>query len=171
MTHPLDYTYGPQEPEREIVLRQVRDFDDALALTSRFECREDVLFANELPIFALRTGDAVLSQRGFADFLAQLLHTIDGGSWTYMHLYMCGSDASSRAVDALFARCGAAGVVLETRPPPLSRWRIVASQVRSEGDTCAYAALAECFVANNGSFDELEDVARCRRAGVALRDD
>ncbi|MDB4962555.1 MAG: hypothetical protein JWP01_2554 [Myxococcales bacterium] len=117
----IDVTYGPQAPEWETVLVQVRDIDDALALSSMFEYRDDVLFANDLPADALVTGAAILSERGFASFLADHLSSLDGARWTYTDLYRPtrGIDGAQDRVDSLVERCRGAGVELHHRPQPL----------------------------------------------------
>lgn len=186
----IDVTYGPQEPEWEAVLVQVRDIDDALALSSMFEYRDDVLFANDLPADALVTGAALLSERGFASFLADHLNSLDGGGWTYTDLYSAtrGTDGTQERVDSLVERCRAAGVELHHRPQPPTPWRVVVSQLACDADLAAFAMLASEYTANSWRIDlevnlamprqvvdvatseQMEDfVARCRRAGVVLR--
>jgi hypothetical protein len=186
----IDFRYGPQEPEWETVLHQVRDIDDALALSSLFEYRDDVLFANDISIDALVTDAMLLSERGFADLLASHLHTLDGESWSYVDLYRPtrGRDAEQDRVADLIARCRAAGIELTHRSQPPTPWRVVLAQVASEPDAAALTALVADHVANNWPIDLEDDLpalpsasvvatpeqiddfrARCRRAGVALR--
>lgn len=187
----IDITYGPQEPEWEAVLVQVRDIDDAFALSTMFEYRDDVLFANELPADALVTEDTFLSERGFASFLAEHLNSLDGvGRWTYMDLYRPtrGTEGTQERVDSLVERCRAGGVELHHRPQPPKPWRVVVSQLACDADLAAFAMLASGYTANSwpiglaadlamprqvadvATSEQMEDfVARCRRAGVVLR--
>jgi hypothetical protein len=176
-----------QEPEWEVVLGEVCDYDDALALYSLF-ASGDTLFANDLPVDALDTGIAILSQRCFAGFLAEHLASLDGAAWDYMSFYTHDFDAIPERVDALVARCREAGVELHHRPEPPSHWRVIASLLASDADLAAFAILARDYTANSWPID-LEDelpmprqvdtvataaqladlIARGRRAGVVLR--
>jgi hypothetical protein len=184
----IDVTYGPQEPEWEAVLAQVRDFEDALALASLFEI--DTLYANELPLDALATGAAFLSDRGLADLLAQHLMSLAPCTYTYLDLYSPtrGRDGSRERIAALVRRCCAAGVELHHRERPPTPWNVVVAQLASDADRAAFAELAQHYTANSWWIDLEVDlampapasspatpaqvadlVARCRRAGVVLR--
>jgi hypothetical protein len=186
----IDVSYGPQEPEWEVVLAQVREIDDALALSSLFEYRDDTLFANDLPADALSTGASLLSERGFASLLADHLNSLDEAGWTYTDLYRPtrGVDGTRERVAALVERCRAAGVELSHRARPPTPWRVVVAQLAGDADLAAFATLASEYLANHWPIDlevelampprtariatpaELADlIARCRRAGVALR--
>lgn len=166
------------------MLAEIHDLDDALALTWLFE-HGDTLFANGLPVDALITGAAFLSERGLAHFLVTHLGML--GEWDYMQLYSRGPDAEPRHVDDLIERCRDAGVELHHRPDLPTPWKVVLQQLATDSDLAAFAILASSYSANSWWFD-LDDVARpraveieatpeqladliarCRRAGVVMR--
>jgi len=179
-----------QEPEWAAVFDAVHDLEDALALMALFEYRSDALFANDLPVDALLTEAAFLSERGFADLLATHLNARTGSALAYTDLYSPtrSHDAEKDRIDALIERCHDAGVELHHRPEPPTPWRVVISQLADDTDLAVFAILRRHYSANSWWIDlevdlemprevapiatagQLADlVARCRRAGVVLR--
>jgi len=95
------------------VLEQIETIDDALALMSMFEYRDETLYANDSPITDLDIANEFISERGVAMLLAEHL-TTRGEPTEYTDLYAPtrGYEAPEGAVEKLVARCRAAGVEL-----------------------------------------------------------
>jgi hypothetical protein len=96
-----------------VVLAQVRDPSDALALMWLFETRNTELLANGTSIGEIL--DAAPSERGVSDLLAEHLTSIDGEPWTYTDFYgpSRGSlQPTMEDVEAFCRRCELADVQL-----------------------------------------------------------
>lgn len=173
-----------QEWEWATVLEQVRDLDDARALYTMF-IHSAELYADELPAYALITEAAILSHRSFAGFLMRHLGSTD--QWAYTTLYSSSEDATAEQIESLVERCRDAGVELHVREEAPTPWRVVLGQLANDADAAAFDVLAAHYTANSWWIDlevdlvrpvasstatdeQVEDlIARCRRAGVVLR--
>jgi hypothetical protein len=96
-----------------VVLAQVRDPSDALALMWLYESCNSELLANGTSIGEIL--EFVPSERGVSALLAKHLTSIDGEPWTYTDFYgpSRGSlNPTMEDVEALCRRCELAGVLL-----------------------------------------------------------
>lgn len=188
-----DDVYGgyPQPAEWAVVFREIRTLDDALALMGMYEYREDMLYANDLPIDAFTRSWALLGERSLSEWLAEHIGAGAACPFRDEDLYsgLRGREPDAAAIAAFVERCRQHGVTLAHRPRPPSPWRVAVAQLAGDGDAAAFGVLAAEYVANSWPF-ELDDVempalpgrtptaddhtdfvARCRRAGVVFYKD